>query len=168
MSGRYLLYPAVFAALLSAQPRYDQGPVEPSFALRAITLLLKPTPKQQADLDRLLAEQQDPASPNYHRWLTPEEYAASFGVTAERTGEIRRWLEAQGFHVSYTARARNWIAFDGTAGQIAKAFDTKIHRFLADGETHFSNTAPPSIPAALADVAAGLRGLDDFRLKPLG
>jgi len=41
-------------------------------------LTLNPTPAAQAELDRLLAEQQDPASPQYHRWLTPQAFRARF------------------------------------------------------------------------------------------
>ena len=53
----------------------DLGPVDPSLDLPYVTLVLKPSSGQQADLDQLLAQQQDPSSPNYHRWLTPEQYA---------------------------------------------------------------------------------------------
>src|ERR1700730_8054642 len=58
-----------------ARPEDDQGPVDSSMRLRSVTLALKPSASQQADLDRLLDEQQDPSSPNYHHWLTPDEYA---------------------------------------------------------------------------------------------
>ena len=44
----------------------------------AITFRLSPT--QQADMDQLLRTQQDPKSANYHRWLTPDQYAARFGM----------------------------------------------------------------------------------------
>ena len=47
----------------------DEGRVDPSMTLPYVTMVLKPSPGQQAGLDRLLAQQQDPASPNYHRWL---------------------------------------------------------------------------------------------------
>ncbi len=54
-----------------AHAEFDRGPMDPSRLLSRLTLALKPSPSQQADLDRLLAAQQDPASPDYHRWLTP-------------------------------------------------------------------------------------------------
>jgi subtilase family serine protease len=161
-----LLLALLLASLLCAQPRSDQGPVDPSFPIRPVTLLLKPSPPQQQALAQLLAAQQNRSSPDYHGWLSPEEYADRFGASRERIGEIQGWLEAQGFHITYTARGRNWLAFDATAGQLAQAFHTEIHRYLADGATHFANANAPTIPAALADVAAGLRGLDDFHPKP--
>src|SRR5260370_10708660 len=53
----------------------DQGPVEGSFEIPAITLLLKSSDSQQADLRHLLLQQHDSSSPNSHRCLTPEQYA---------------------------------------------------------------------------------------------
>ena len=64
-----------------AQAGTDQGRVDLSLALPYVTLMLKPSAAQQADLEQFLAQQQDPSSSNYHRWLTPEEYADRFGVS---------------------------------------------------------------------------------------
>jgi hypothetical protein len=59
----------------------DMGPVEGSFKLENISLMFKSTQSQQADLTALLAAQQDRSSPNYHHWLTPEQYADRFGLS---------------------------------------------------------------------------------------
>jgi len=149
-----------------AQPRFEQGPVEPAFRLGYVALMLKKTGAQQAALEQLLQQQQDPTSPNYHDWLTPEQYADRFGLSQNDLDKISTWLQSQGFAVEYTARGRNWIAFSGTAGQVQVAFHTEIHRYRVDGEMHFANATAPSIPAALEAVAGVIQGLDDFRLKP--
>ena len=143
----------------------DQGPVENSFQVPAITLLLKPSASQQSDLQQLLQQQQDPSSPNYHRWLTPEQYAERFGVSASDAAKIAGWLTSQGFVVSNTARSRAWITFTGTAEQARSAFHTEIHRYNVKGEMHYANASDPSIPAALDGVVAGFRGLNDFHPK---
>jgi hypothetical protein len=44
----------------------------------------------------LLADLQNPASPNYHHWLTAAEYGDRFGLSAGDFGQTRAWLEAQG------------------------------------------------------------------------
>src|SRR5580700_12171618 len=62
-----------------AQPRYEQGLIDSSYRL-SITMLFTPTALQQAALQKLLAEQQDPKSVNFHKWLTPEQYADRFGL----------------------------------------------------------------------------------------
>src|SRR5689334_15320505 len=89
-----------------AQSRFDQGAVEPNFRLGNITLMLKPSDSQRASLEQLLAEQQDPSSPNYHKWLTPEGYAERFGPSAEDVEKISAWLRSEGFSVEYKARGR--------------------------------------------------------------
>src|SRR5579863_2312427 len=94
-----------------AQPQFDRGPVDPSMKLGRITLQVSPSPEQQAALDKLLAEQQDPASPNYHNWLTPEQFAGRFGMSRRDTATIANWLRSEGFTIVQIARARNWVAF---------------------------------------------------------
>jgi uncharacterized protein (TIGR03437 family) len=150
-----------------AQAQYDRGPVEPSFELAYVTLLFKPSPSQQAALEQLLAQQQDPSSPNYDQWLTPEQYAARFGLSPGDIAIVVSWLRSEGLTVNDVARGRHWIAFTGAAELIDSAFHTAIHRYDVEGETHFANASEPSLPAALAGVVSGIQGLDDFYPKPM-
>jgi len=149
-----------------AQARFDQGPVEPAFPIGYITLMLKRTAAQQAALEQLLEEQRDPASPSYHDWLTPEQYADRFGLSQNDMDSVSAWLQSEGFTVEYTARGRNWLAFSGTAAQVRTTFHTEIHRYRVDGESHFAAAAEPSVPVSLEPVVAGFLGLDDFYPKP--
>jgi uncharacterized protein (TIGR03437 family) len=150
-----------------AQPQYDRGAVEPSRTMNRMTLLAKPSAKQQADLETLLADQQNPASANYHNWLTPEQFGDRFGLSQNDVTRIVSWLESQGFVVEETAHARNWVAFSGTAQQVSATFRTEIHSYAVNGETHFANATAAMIPAALKDIVGSLRGLNDFNPKPL-
>lgn len=151
-----------------ARPEYDQGAADPSLPLSYVVMVTKPSPAQQADMDHLLAAQQDPASANYHKWLTPGAYADRFGLSPSDTEKISVWLRSQGFTVVQVARGRDWIAFSATAGLVENAFHTQIHRYSVDGELHFANATELAIPKALAGVVTGFRGLDDFRWKPMG
>ena len=144
----------------------DLGPVDSSMALPYVTLVLKPSASQQADLDQLLAQQQDPASPNYHGWLTPEQYADRFGVSRADIDKIVGWLGRHGLTVKSVARSRNAIAFGGSASQIGSAFGVRIHRYDVGGELHYANSTDPTIPEAFQEVVLTIRGLHDFRLKP--
>lgn len=143
----------------------DLGPADPSLRLSLVTLLLKPSPGQQAALERLLEEQQNPSSPNYHRWLSPSEFADRFAAGADDLARVRAWLVGQGLSVEHVARSRNWVAFSGTAGEIDRALGTGFHRYRVDGRLHFANSSAPAVPAELEDVVGGFWGLDDFRLE---
>jgi uncharacterized protein (TIGR03437 family) len=149
-----------------ALPENDQGPVPAEMILSHVTLVLKPSTSQQADLDRLLQEQQDPSSADYHRWLTPQQYADRFGVSQDDLNQLTAWLQSQHLTIDTVATGRNWVAVSGAAADMQAAFRTPIHNFLVNGKTHFANTADPTIPAALQGVVLGIHGLNSFRLRP--
>ncbi len=85
-----------------------------------------------------------------------------FGLSSNDIRKLATWLQSQGFTVVRVARARNFIVFSGTAAQAEGAFRTQIHNFDIHGEKRFSNITPPSLPAALTGVVAGIRGLSNF------
>ena len=146
----------------------DRGALQPWTPIHDVTLVLGPSPEQSAELDQLLEDQRDPSSGNYQRWLTPEEYGERFGVSDSDLGQITAWLLSQGFTVDKIARAKNWVTFSGTAGDFNRTFRTELHRYdSADGERHFANSTEPSVPVALGGVVMGMRGLNDFRPKPM-
>jgi subtilase family serine protease len=146
--------------------QYDKGSVEATFPLNHVTLLITPSPSQQRTLDRLLAQQQDPHSPYYHQWLTPEQYAQRFGLSPNDIQKISGWLQSEGFTVLEIARGGNAIAFSGTAAQIEKAFQAQIHSYDVDGQARFGNATAPHIPTALSGIVTGMRGLSNFHLTP--
>jgi uncharacterized protein (TIGR03437 family) len=150
-----------------ARTDFDQGPVAASVLMRSMTLLLRRSPAQQAELDQLLIDQQDPESAHYRQWLEPEDFAVRFGYSESDIARVKAWLEQQGFSIDNVPRSRNWVIFSGTATQVERAFHTPIHRYLVNGESHFANTWEPSVPADLAAVVSGIMGLNDFLPKPL-
>jgi len=149
-----------------ALPKYDVGPADPALRFGSIMLLTSPTAAQQQAMTQLLAEQQDRKSSNYHRWLTPEQFADRFGLSPNDVQKITNWLGDHGFTGIQVARGRNWFVFSGTATQIQSAFGAEIHRYNVNGEMHVANSTAPKVPAGLAGIVTGIRGLDDFYLKP--
>lgn len=148
-----------------ARPEFDQGKVDPSMAMR-VTMNFKMTAAQQAELDALLAAQQQRESPDYHRWLTPEQFGSRLGLGQGDIDKVTAWLESEGFSVEGVPASLNMIKFSGTAQQVEAALHTEIHRYNLRGEAHYANANDPSIPVALGDVVLGFRGLNNFQLKP--
>ena len=74
----------------------------------------------QAALSALLVRQQDPGSPDYHRWLTPEEFGERFGQPTELYEPAAHWLEGSGFAVT---RFPNHIFIEalGRAAHVTRA-----------------------------------------------
>lgn len=131
-----------------------------------VTLVFKMSAAQQADLDALLAGQQDRGSPDYQRWLTPEQYGSRFGLSPSDINKVTGWLESEGLQVDSIPASQNAIVVRGPAQRVAAALHTEIHQYLVNGKTQFANSGSPSVPAALTDVISGIRGLNNFALKP--
>ncbi len=143
----------------------DLGIVRAEKPLSSLTLNIAPTAAQQAELNTLLAAQQDPKSAQYHKWLTQEEFGARFGLTSADLSKITTWLKGQGFTVKSVAPSRNMITFSGTVGQAESAFRTQIHQYELDGETHIANATEISVPQSMAGMIANVGGLNSFRPK---
>ncbi|HEX5423830.1 MAG TPA: protease pro-enzyme activation domain-containing protein, partial [Candidatus Acidoferrales bacterium] len=149
-----------------AQARFDRGPAPVSLPMRRMMLVLKSTPNQTTQLQDLLKEQQDRESPNYHKWLTPEEFGEQFGASETDIQKITGWLTSQGFTIDSVAKGRNLILFSGNAGQVQAAFHTAIHKYAVDKNQYWANANDPAIPEALAPVVAGIASLNNFPRKP--
>ena len=151
-----------------ARPENDQGALDPSQMLHRVTIFFSQTAAQQAALDKLLQEQQDPSSPQYHQWLTPGQFATEFGLAEADVTKVKDWLTSQGFTIDEVSPARTYIAFSGSAGQINSALQTELHQYAVNGEVHFANAIVPSVPTAIRDVVSSIRALDDFHPRPKG
>ena len=149
-----------------ARAEFDRGAVDGSLPMEGMKLVFQLTPEQQSSLDTLLRQQLDPSSPNYHKWLTPEQYADRFGVSPGDMSRVANWLRQQGFTSVIPARSRTWIGFNGSAAQVEAAFHTPIHQYLVNGEMHYANAAEPSLPGAFRGVVMAIGALNDFRPRP--
>ncbi len=148
------------------QKATDQGRMDGATRLEGVSLIFKRTAEQDAAADKLLEDLQNPNSPSYHKWLTPEQYADRFGLSTSDMNKVTTWLQSQGFTVNRTARGRTQVWFSGTVSQIETVFRTEIHHFMVKGESHFANSVEPSVPSGLGEVVLGVHGLSNFRPKP--
>lgn len=145
----------------------DLGRVSMQLPMQRIMLLLKRSPEQTAALADFNARQMDAGSPDFHRWLTPEEFGALYGPSDDDINTVTGWLQGHGFAIDKVSKGRIFIEFSGTAGLIQKAFHTEIHRYMVRGERYIANRSDPSIPEAIAPVVAGVVSLNSFLAKPL-
>lgn len=150
-----------------AKTANDRGPVADSLPMEHLLLQLNRSPEQEQDLQKFIEELQTKASPNFHGWLTAQEFGDRFGVAQEDLDSIVRWLESHGFRINIVYPNGTVIDFSGTAGQVRSAFRTEIHNLEFKGEKHISNMSDPQIPAALAPAVSGIVSLNDFRPRAM-
>ena len=156
----------------SARASFDRGRVSPDLVMGDLVLVLRRAPEQQTEFDQFVASQYSLSSPNYHRWLTPEQVGELFGPAQSDIDAITNWLSNHGFEVIEVTKDRLSIRFSGTADHVESAFHTEIHNLAvtekyAKGEKHIANMSDPQIPAALAPVVVGIKALHNFFPKPL-
>jgi subtilase family serine protease len=143
----------------------DLGRMNGAMQLKNVTLLFNQSSSQKSEMQALIREQQDPSSPNYHQWLTPEQYAERFGMSQADLDKVTAWLKSQGFTAVSVSRGRTEISFSGTVAQVESVFQTEMHQYQLNGEMHLANGTEPSIPSALSGTIMGIRKLNDFRWK---
>jgi subtilase family serine protease len=144
----------------------DRGAVSPEFAMNHMLLQLKRSPQSEAALKQYIDELQDPKSANFHKWLTPEQFSAQYGVNKADVDTVSAWLTKHGFTVNGAQASGLTVEFSGTAGQVHTAFHTEIHNLLVNGANRFANMSDPQIPSALSPVLAGVVSLHNFHPAP--
>lgn len=144
----------------------DAGAVDSDLAMGAMSIAIRPTDAQKADLLSFLSDVQDPKSSNYHKFLKQTEYAARFGASQNDLAKIAGWLGGQGLAVDEIARGGTWVRFHGTAANVAKAFSTEIRNYTFNGVTNYANASEPAVPKSLGPMVAAIRGLHSVHMKP--
>jgi subtilase family serine protease len=150
-----------------ARAEFDRGAAPASLPMNRMLLVLQHSPEQEAAVNKLLDGQQDKSSPNYHHWLTPQQFGEQYEPAAEDIQTVTTWLQGHGFTVARLSNGQHVIEFSGTAGQVQEAFHTAIHKYAVNGEEHWANASDPMLPAALAPVVAGLVSLHNFPSHPM-
>ena len=159
--GKRLAIPgAVHPAAASAQ---DLGELDGAVPIEHIQFALRRPPERQAALDALIQAQNDPASPSFRQWLTPEQVGTEFGPAASDVIAIRTYLEGEGFTVNTVSSSQMWIDFTGTASDVQRSLRTGLHRFrVPAGDVYTSATQAAELPAALLPAVGAIVSLSNF------
>ena len=141
----------------------DLGPLPVSQQM-TLTLTLAPSGVRGVALDQFLAELTTPSSPSYHQWLTPAQFAASYGATAEQMTGAVAWAQAQGLTVVSVSPANARLTVSGFASQVESAFAVPLRAYRVNGTSGvtavWAPAGQPSLPASVATLFSGVDGLD--------
>ena len=117
--------------------------------------------RDHAGADRLIAAQQDPASPFYHQWISPQDFQSRFGPLPADIQAARDFLIAEGF-ANIAQPTSTMIAGEGTVDKAERAFNVLINHYIHQGKPVRSNDRNPSLPASLASKVIHVGGLETF------
>ncbi len=152
--------PGTHLAIISHAPAGT--PLAGTTTMRHLQLVLKPSALRHAAMEQLIANQHNPDSASFQKWLTPQQFGDAFGVLDSDIAAVTAWLTSEGFTVNNVYPNKTQIDFSGTAGQVDQAFHTQEGIYTIGGVKHLANATDISVPAALRPVVSGVMGLSDF------
>jgi len=116
-------------------------------------------------LDDLLRDLYDPASPRFQKYLTPEEFAHQFGPTERDYEAVLGFAKSHGFEIVARHSNRTIVTLSGQVDQIEKMLDVTMRRYRHPLEERlfFAPDSEPRIPSHLPILR--INGLDDFRVR---
>jgi subtilase family serine protease len=131
-------------------------------AEQRLNLVLQLPAREDEALAALIARQSDPDSPDYHRWLSVEEFTARFGRTEDEYRRVAEFARAHGLLVDYEAPNRLFMVVHGAARDVESALNVRLltYRHPSEDRVFFS---PDREPALALDVPVlHVAGLSDY------
>jgi subtilase family serine protease len=144
-------------ARMSADPRIvDQGVAAPT-DVKSVTISL--AVRNKAALDAAVAAVADPKSASFRKFITPAQFAATYGQTPAAIAQVVSYLQSQGFTITKVHENNLLISARATNAQIAAVFGSPVHTYALGAATWQAPAAKPVMPAALSAIATGVTGL---------
>ena len=132
------------------------GPAD-SARMLTVSLVLK---GDSAGLDATLATLNDPTSPEYHHFLSPQEYARRFGAASTTVASLAATLRAAGLRVPMATASAGLLNAQGTVATLDTLFGVRLGDYCdKHGERYTAPDVAPHIPASFSGVS-GVLGLD--------
>ena len=142
---------------VAADPRIVDLGVAAATDVKTVSLSLALRNADQ--LDAFIAGLGDPASPNFRKFITPQQFAAAYGQSAESVAAVVAYLKSKGFTINKVFGNNLQITATGTNAQIAAAFGSAVHSYSLLGARYQAPATAPIIPAALASVVKAVNGI---------
>ncbi|MGB8195516.1 MAG: protease pro-enzyme activation domain-containing protein [Acidimicrobiales bacterium] len=118
------------------------------------------SPRDERGLTSYIASLSNTASPDFHRYLTPSQFAASYGASAASVTAVRDYFAGFGLHVGNLSASRLLLRVRGTTTQIARAFSASVETVRrSNGVLAAQLATKGTVPAGVAHHIAGVAGL---------
>jgi subtilase family serine protease len=163
---RVVILPALLAAFAFAQPggkgatkAQILGRENPS---KIITVTVWLNEHNKPLLDELVRQMYQAGSPNFHHWLTREQYYARFAPTAADAAQVRDYLVAHNFAVTSVEKHNHYLIAQGRVSDAENAFNVRISRINTNGTIHRISSGDPSIRGPVGALVKTVKGLHDF------
>ena len=143
----------------------DRGAAPDGMQLDRLQLVLQRSPAQETALRQLISQQNTPGSPNYHQWLTPDQFGAQFGASDQDIATIESWLGNTASAISRVNPGKRTIENSPATSPSSARLPHPDSQVRSQRRNPFANSNDPQIPAALAPVVGGFVSLNNFRAR---
>lgn len=152
----------------SLQVLQDSNVVGTPSGSEVLHLAVSLAPQNQAAFEAFCDSVSDPKSPNYMKFITPQEVGERFGASSTQVANVASYLKSKGMKVTLTSPNRMVILADATVTQAQNAFKTQLKLFkgpdpFGNGQITFrANATPVSVPTNLASTVINVSGLENY------
>ena len=153
---------------VKAVSEFNLAPVERLATSTNLDLAICLPLRNQDALTNLLQQQYEPTSPQYHHWLTPEEFAAQFGPTEQDYQAVIEFARANGFTITGTHPNRTLLDVRGSVANIERTFRVtlQVYRHPTESREFYAPDVEPSLDLMVPVLR--IAGLDNFTMpRPL-
>jgi len=110
---------------------------------------------------RLAWDVSTPGHPAYRHHVSPAEFRRRFAPSAVTVRAVQSWLTEAGLELGTVPSNNIYVPARGTARALELAFGTSLGRYRLRERTLRSPDGVPTVPAELARLVVGVRGLAD-------
>ncbi len=130
-------------------------------ATTSVTVAIHLKLQNTAALKTLVASLSSPKSPEYGRYLTPQQFSQRFAPAAADVQAAKALLEHGGMTNVTVGPDGVYVSATATVAQLRTTFNVSQNLYSYQGHTLRANPEEPTIPAALVGKITFIAGLDD-------
>jgi len=124
--------------------------------------------RNRETLDALLQQIYDPASTNFHHYLTPDQFAARFGPAEQDYQALVDFARTNGLTIGEKSDDRTLLHVSGTVGDVEKTFHLfmNVYRHPTEPRDFYAPDREPSLD--LAVPVLNINGLENYSIAQPG
>jgi subtilase family serine protease len=137
------------------------GHYNPNQTLRLVIGLQPPHPEEE---EQFLRDVQTKDSPEFHHFLTTEQWNARFAPSVQDEQAVVDWATSQGLRVTHRYPNRLLVDMEGPVSTIEKAFGVVMNSYQRGATIFFSSDREPTIPGSLSTIIHSVGGLNNWEV----
>lgn len=133
------------------------GPVDQNQQISVILALPLSDAQGAAEFVRHVSK---PGDPLFHHYLTPQEFAASYGANAADYAALKAWATTNALTIVHESLVRTALTVRASAARLQTLFKTQLNNYRSpDGKQFYSAAIKPTLPDEIASRLTGVIGL---------